>query len=111
MGNNAAFTYFEAVTLAVYNRGVLDKELLSELMKTFAYRDIDSGGMLGTLSHDGKDIETIVLDVFGVERPPKPDLPDDRAAWSEEQHEANDRYWDARYDKFSAIAKEHGWWR
>jgi len=33
MGNNAAFTRFEAAVIAVYNRGVLDKELLSDLMR------------------------------------------------------------------------------
>jgi hypothetical protein len=45
MGNNAAFTAFEATVIAVYNEGVLDKKLLSALMKSYEGVDIDHGGV------------------------------------------------------------------
>jgi hypothetical protein len=41
VGNNAAFTSFEATVIAVYNRGVLDKELLSDLMRPYELKRQD----------------------------------------------------------------------
>lgn len=59
MGNNAAFTDFEATVIATYNKGVLDEELLSAFMEIYRDSDIDHGGMRGTLSKDGLDVEEI----------------------------------------------------
>jgi hypothetical protein len=51
MGNNTAFTAFEATVIAVYNRGLFDQELLTELMKPYEGSDIDTGGETGTLAN------------------------------------------------------------
>ena len=85
MGNNAAFTRFEAAVIAVYNRGVLDKELLSDLMRPYEGVDIDHGGMEGTLANDGFDIEEIVIRTFGKTLPARPDLPPNHREWTAEQ--------------------------
>jgi len=85
MGNNAAFTRFEAAVIAVYNRGVLDKELLSDLMRPYEGVDIDHGGMEGTLAKDGLDVEEIVIRTFGKTLPARPDLPSNHREWTAEQ--------------------------
>src|SRR5450759_3972293 len=82
MGNNAAFTSFEAAVIAVYNRGVLDKELLSDLMRPYEGVDIAHGGMEGTLANDGLDIEEIVIRTFGKTLPARPDLPPNHREWT-----------------------------
>src|ERR1035437_6740514 len=74
MGNNAAFTRFEASVIAVYNRGVLDKELLSDLMRPYEGVDIDHGGMEGTLANDGFDIEEIVIRTLGKTLPARQEV-------------------------------------
>jgi hypothetical protein len=61
MGNNAAFTSFEASVIAVYNKGVLDKELLDALAAPYEDMDIDRGGMEGTLTKDDLDIDDVIL--------------------------------------------------
>ena len=75
MGNNAAYSYFEDSVIAVYNKGVLDQELLSALMEIHRGCDIDSGGRQGTLTTDGLDCEEVVLKTFGVDAPRRPILP------------------------------------
>ena len=109
MGNNAAFTAFEATVLATYNKGVLDVELLSAFMEQYRDVDIDHGGMVGTLSKDGLDVEEVVLKVFGIKIPPRPNLPADYKIWTPEQHEANDAYWDKRSNAFQEISDRFGW--
>lgn len=109
MGNNAAFTAFEATVIACHNRGVLDKALLSDLMEPYRDSDIDSGGKRGTLSKDGLEVEQIVLKVFGVEVPQRPKLPKDYKDWTEEQREANDDYRDKAYGEFCKITKQFDW--
>lgn len=109
MGNNAAFTAFEATVIAVYNRGVLDKDLLSTLMQPYQGVDIDSGGMAGTLANDGKDIIEIVLTMFGEPVPLRPHLPKDHREWTEEQDIANEEYHESRWGKFHKITDQFGW--
>jgi hypothetical protein len=109
MGNNAAFTSFEATTLATYNKGVLDKELLSEFMEQYRDMDIDSGGMRGTLSKDGLDVIDVTLKVFGVPIPPRPDLPGDYQTWTPEQDRANEDWQEARWGAFQKITDQFGW--
>jgi hypothetical protein len=92
MGNNQAFTSFEASVIAVYNRGVLDKELLKDLAAPYADTDIDRGGMEGTLTKDGLDIDGVVLKVHGVELPPEPELPKDYRKWTNAQRDAKDAW-------------------
>lgn len=109
MGNNAAFTAWEKTVIATYNKGVLDKELLSEFMEQYRGCDIDHGGMEGTLSKDGLDCEEITLKIFGVEIPPRPQLPKDWKDWTPEQDAANETYNDARCEAFRAISDQFGW--
>jgi|ERR1017187_237374 hypothetical protein len=111
MGNNAAFTAFEATVIAVYNKGVLDVELLKQLAEPYAGSDIDMGGKEGTLSKDGLEIEEIVLKVMGVEIPKRPDIPpflkySDRTP---EQETANERYWEDLHERFFKITDDFGW--
>jgi hypothetical protein len=109
MGNNAAFTSFEASVLAVYNKGVLDKELLDALAKPYEDTDIDRGGMTGDLAKDGLDIDGIVLKIYGIELPPKPDLPKHRSEWTQEQEKANDAWYDLQCEALQSIEKAWGW--
>ncbi len=109
MGNNQAFTSWEATVIATYNKGVLDKELLSEFMEQYRDCDIDQGGMEGTLSKDGLDCQEITLKVFGVTVPPKPVLPKDWKEWTEAQEEENEAYGEAFYEAFHKISDQFGW--
>lgn len=108
MGNNAAFTSFEASVLAVYNKGVLDKDLLDALAAQYRDSDIDRGGMTGDLAKDGLDIDGIILKTYGVELP-RPKLPKDHKTWTPEQAQANDAYYEARYDALQPIESGWGW--
>jgi hypothetical protein len=109
MGNNAAFTRFEATVIAVYNRGVLDKGLLSDLMRPYEGVDIDHGGMEGTLAKDGLDVEEIVIKTFGKTLPARPDLPPSHREWTPEQEALNDAYQEIRAETFFSITKQFGW--
>lgn len=109
MGNNQAFTDFEATVLATYNRGVLDKDLLSSFMEMHRGSDIDHGGMVGTIARDGLDVEEIVIKLFTGKVIESPDLPKNHKTWTEEQESVNEEYWEKRYEAFSEIANKFGW--
>lgn len=110
MGNNQAFSDFESVVIATYDKGVLDRELLSKFMEIHRGSDIDRGGMAGTLSKDGMDVEEIVLKVFAKKMPERPKLPKDHKKWTPEHEALNEAYWDSRYEAFHEIAdKKFGW--
>ena len=109
MGNNSAFTSFEASVIAVYNHGVLDKELLAELAKPYADTDIDRGGMEGTLTKDGLDIDGVILKIHGVKLPPRPELPADHKTWTPEHYEANEEWDELQYEAVIKIEREWGW--
>lgn len=111
MGNNAAFTEFEATVLATYNKGVLDKDLLSTFMERYRGTDIDHGGMTGDLAKDGLDVQEIVLKTFGKKIPKYPKLPKDHETWTEEQCEQNEKYWEERYEAMSEIENKMFGWR
>ncbi len=101
MGNNAAFTQFEATVIAVYDRGVLDAELLKALAEPYWDSDIDSGGRQGIQAKDGLELEQVVLRVMGIEVPVYP------KEGSAEQVEA---YWDDLREKFWKVRrKTFGW--
>lgn len=109
MGNNQAYTDWEATVIAAYDEGVLTPALLSKFMDIHRDSDIDSGGKVGTLSKDGLDCEEITLKVFGVEIPKQPDLPKNHKTWTPEQERLNEEYWEKRYDLFSEISNRFGW--
>ena len=72
MGWNEGYKLFEYTVVGAYNLGKLDKELLTVLMEPYRDTDIDSGGSEGLMSKDGKDVEQIVIEAWGLEMPQKP---------------------------------------
>ena len=108
MGNNAAFTSFEASVIAVYNRGVLDKELLDALAAPYEGMDIDRGGMEGTLTWDGLDIDEVICKVYGIVLAPYPDIPKDWRKQTPEQQDLNDEWVEANYEAIHKIQEKWG---
>ena len=109
MGNNAAFTAFEATVIAVYDEGVLTKKLLGKLMKPYEGVDIDHGGMEGALTKDKLDVEEVVIKTFGLPLPARPKLPKDYKTWTPAQDELNEAYQEAKAEAFLSISNKFGW--
>ena len=126
MGNNAAFTSFEAAVIAVYNHSLdydfemrqsgmetpelfLNRELLDALAASYSGMDIDRGGMEGTLTNDGLDIDGVICKVYGIELPPYPDIPDRWTLWTDEQRDANDAWQEAKYEAINKLEIKWGW--
>lgn len=104
MGWNSGYRVFEATVIGAYDLGKLDKELLAVLMEPYRGTDIDSGGTQDLTSKDGKTVEQIVIEVWGLDMPAAPkhaadDDPDD--AWGD--------YYDAVYEKMRVVTKHFGW--
>jgi len=95
--------------IATYNKGVLDMELLDALAAPYEGTDIDRGGMEGTLTKDGLDIDGVILKVYGVTLPPRPDLPEDYRTWTTAQYRLNDAWVDLKYEAISKIEDGWGW--
>lgn len=95
MGNNAAYTLFERKVINLYNSGKLDESVLSTLMESHRGTDIDSGGSVGLLTHDGKDLETVVIETMGLNLPNIPDNEDD--------------YYEEKWSLFHTITDRFGW--
>jgi len=100
MGWNAGYTIFESTVIGAYDLGKLDKEMLAVLMEPYRHSDIDSGGSRGMKSHDGKDVERLVIETWGLAMPDAP-IGDDDAAW--------DDYGDDIYEKFREVTENFGW--
>lgn len=109
MGNNEAFSAFEHIVLACYDKGVLDKELLSTFMEYYRDCDIDSGGMGGMLSKNGNDVIDIAIEVFGGKPPEKPKLPENHWEWTEAQDRENEEWQESRWSAFGEITNQFGW--
>lgn len=98
MGNNVAYTAFQYTIISIYDKGVLDLELLDTLAALYADTDIDSGGDTGLLAQDGSDLETICI------RTVDPSFP-----LEQQPGEEQDDYWDRKYDKWLEIEGRWGW--
>jgi len=110
MGNNQAFTIFEATLLACYNHGVLTKPLLSDILESYRGTDVDSGGMVGTLTKDGRfDVIDVVITVWENELPARPQLSKDWRQWTDAEAEADEKWQDAHFSAFSNITRQFGW--
>lgn len=109
MGNNAAFTSFEASVLACYNKGVLDKELLDQLAEPYRDSDIDRGGMTGDLANDELDINGIILKIYGVKLRARPKLPANHKKWTIEQELDNEKWCEEQYEALQQIEDGWGW--
>jgi hypothetical protein len=115
MGNNDAFTAFESAVVAVYSRGALDKNLLKDLAEPYRDCDIDSGGMVGTLSKpvvgpDGVerrlDVIDIVIQTWTGKAPE--DRPKFKGKYEDWTPELED-YQELRWTAFHKITDEFGW--
>jgi len=108
MGWNAGYRIFEQTVVGAYDLGVLDKALLSVLLEPYRDTDIDEGGSRNLLSRDGLNVEEIVIKVWGLKVPKKPDFSEDEE-WTEEQEEMYENYLEDRYKKFRKVTKNFGW--
>ena len=61
MGNNAAFTAFEASVIALYDAGGLTPDLLDALGGPYRGTDIDHGGSHELLTQDGLFISEVIV--------------------------------------------------
>jgi hypothetical protein len=99
MGNNQAFSFFEQTVIGAYDLDRLDKPLLAVLMKPYRDVDIDSGGKMGLTTKDGKGIDQVVIETWGLTFP-KRTKPD---------NERDDEYDDEVYELFSKVTDHFGW--
>lgn len=103
MGWNSGYTVFEATVVAAYDLGKLDRALLAVLMEPYRRTDIDSGGSCDLKSKDGKGVEQIVIETWGLEMPTNP------SCESDADPDAWDAYHDAVYCKFREVIAHFGW--
>jgi hypothetical protein len=103
MGWNSGYTIFESTVVGAYDLGKLDKALLSVLMEPYRDTDIDSGGRQDLQANDGKGVEQIVIETWGLEMPKHPagDYDDDTDAWAE--------YDEAVYELMRVVTDHFGW--
>lgn len=103
MGWNTGYTIFEATVVGAYDLGKLDKALLAVLMEPYRDTDIDSGGSADLESQDGKTVEQIVIETFGLEMPKKPngEYDDNSEGW--------DQYHEEIHDKMKKVTDHFGW--
>lgn len=110
MGNNAAYTEFERAIIEAYDDRVLDKTKLTNILERYRGMDVDHGGMVGLVSHDGLCADEIVVKVWGLQLPKRPDIPKDHNTWTDEQNKQNDEYWNGIGDMFKSITDQFEWW-
>lgn len=118
MGNNRAYTIFEYTVIGLYDRGVLDLELLNYLGNAHRGTDIDSGGSrdLTTLT-ESLSLNEVIL---SVKAPEKYDELRDTYAQLRDDHPEEDEPWllpefDVEYDEplhaavHAITSDEWGW--
>ena len=102
MGWNEGYRLLEETVIGVYNLGRLDKAMVCALFEPYRGTDIDSGGSNDPLTKDGKAMEEVVCEAWGIVLPPRPPLgvcdPD------------GDAYGRAVYEGFKLVEKEFGFW-
>jgi hypothetical protein len=72
-------------------------------MEPYRDTDIDSGGSVNLTSKDGKGVQEIVIETWGLEVPKKPIVKYDEA------EEAWDAYYEEVGTKFNKITDLFGW--
>ena len=105
MGWNTGFTIFEATVIGAYDLGKLDKDLLAVLMEPYRGTDIDSGGKECLKTKDGKEVEEVVIEVWGGSVPARPTVPNDPRSGDDPWGE----YWGAIDEAFSDVTDHFGW--
>lgn len=102
MGWNEGYSLLEETVIRVYDLGKLDKTMVIALFEPYRGRDIDSGGSRGLRTKDGKTMEEVVCEAWGIPLPPRPPLgvidPD------------GEIYGRAIYEGFKSVEKEFGFW-
>lgn len=102
MGWNAGYRIFEQTVIGAYDLGKLDKNLLSVLLEPYRGSDIDHGGCKYLKSHDGKSVEQIVIETWGLKVPVAPtDLNKESEEWEVYREEV--------YSQFYSVTKNFGW--
>jgi hypothetical protein len=109
MGNNSAFTNFERLSMELYDKGLLNKEILSCIMEQYRDVDIDSGGSCDLISKDGLNIAGVVFKIFDIKVPEKPNIPTNWKDQTEEQRKIWDNYCSVMYDLFNKVTNKFGW--
>lgn len=99
MGWNKGYTIFEQTVIGAYNLGKLDKDMLTVLMEPYRDTDIDSGGSHDLKTKDGKRVEQIVIETWGLTVPIHP---------GDESDELDD-YYEALYEQFDIVTDHFGW--
>lgn len=95
MGWNSGYKIMEETVVGTYDLGKLDKDILKILLEPYRNSDIDSGGSQDLRSKDGKTVEEIVIETWGIKLPNKNDNDDD--------------YYEKIYELFSQVTKHFGW--
>lgn len=101
MGWNGGYTIFESTVVGAYNLGKLDKALLTVLMEPYGNSDIDAGGSNDLVAEDGKSLEEIVVEAWGLPLPTKPAEEDDEETWEAYQEEL--------YGLMRTVTDHFGW--
>lgn len=103
MGWNQGYEIFESTVVGAYDLGKLDKDLLTVLMEPYRDTDIDSGGRMDLEANDGKGVEQIVIETWGLPMPVPPagEYDDNPDAW--------DAYNDEVYAQMRIVRKHFGW--
>lgn len=101
MGDNFSMTVIEQQVVSLYDLGVLTLPVLDALCEPFRRTDIDSGGLCGLTSKDGKDLSQIAVEIASPDFKPTLPLPDDE--WDYDVHWG----WD---DEFSELSGERWGW-
>lgn len=68
MGWNEGYRIMEQQVVALYDKGLLNKEVLNALMQPFCDSDIDHGGSNNLKSKDGKSADDIVCLIMEPEK-------------------------------------------
>ena len=67
VGNNDAWRHFEHTIIVLYDKGVLDLDLLDTLARDYASTGIDNGGSRDLLTMDGKELREVCIEIVNPE--------------------------------------------
>lgn len=119
MGNNQAYSFMEETVMGAYKMGRLDKKLLAVLLEPYRDTDIDFGGSADLKAKDGLEVPDIVIKIMdpatfkkleplrvAVNKHRKKDY----NKLTEEQQDAQEEYYEKRYEAFHKITKKQFGW-
>lgn len=92
MGWNEGYRLLEETVIRVYDLDKLDKPMVVALFEPYRGSDIDSGGSRDLRTKDGKAMEEVVCEAWGIALPPRPTNGDDDDAY-DEWYEAFEAAW------------------